>query len=69
MNNLDGMYYRNRDTIKNLVKCSQYKNMLSYSSCKEDKIQATKVQDRAEILEEEKKGREKMEKEGYYYRK
>ena len=51
MNNLDGMYYRNRDIIASQSKCSKYKFIRNYSSCSEDEIKKTKVADR----EEEKK--------------
>lgn len=46
MNNQDGMYYRNRETIKNMNSCRRYKSMLSYSSCTEDKVQKTIAVDR-----------------------
>lgn len=46
MNSLDGMYYRNRDTIKKMTQCSRYKSLLSYSTCTEDKVQKTKPVER-----------------------
>ena len=42
MNNLDGMYYRNRDIIKSQSKCSHYKFIRNYSGCSEDEIKKTK---------------------------
>ena len=43
MNNLDTMYYRNRDIIANQSKCSNYKSIRTYSSCTEDQVKATVV--------------------------
>ena len=43
MNNLDSMYYRNKDIIANQVKCSNYKSLRTYSSCTEDQVKATVV--------------------------
>ena len=41
--NLDTMYYRNSAVIANQFKCSNYKSLRQYSTCTEDKIQATEV--------------------------
>ena len=41
LENLDTMYYRNKAIIANQVKCSNYKSLRSYSSCTEEKVQAT----------------------------
>jgi len=46
MNDLDGMYYRNKEIIKSMTKNSRYKSLLSYSLCTEDKIEKTKPVDR-----------------------
>lgn len=42
MNNLDGMYYRNRDIIASQSKCSKYKFIRNYSACSEDEVKKTK---------------------------
>ena len=45
LSNLDGMYYRNKDTITNQRKCSKYKFLNTYSTCSEDKVKSTTVKE------------------------